>query len=104
MRPVSLERGAAPNAEGSCLVSFGNTTVLCAVSVEDGVPGWKKGKGEGWLTAEYDMLPAATGQRRERNRQRIDGRTQEIQRLIGRSLRVAVNLERLGPNTLTIQH
>ena len=104
LRPIALTRGAAPNAEGSCLVAFGNTRVLCAVSVEDGVPGWKKGKGEGWLTAEYAMLPRATHTRsqREVERGRPGGRTQEIQRLIGRSLRGVVNLELLGQRTITV--
>src|SRR5262245_44432221 len=91
LRPISLERAAAPNAEGSCLVTFGNTRVLCAVSVEDGVPGWKKGKGEGWMTAEYAMLPRATHTRTPRERSQVGGRTQEIQRLVGRSLRAMLD-------------
>ena len=91
LRPLSLQRGAAPNAEGSCLIAFGNTRVLCAVSVEDGVPGWKKGKGEGWLTAEYAMLPRATHTRTSRERGQVGGRTQEIQRLIGRSVRAMLD-------------
>lgn len=102
LRLTSLERGAAPNAEGSCLVSFGNTTVLCAVSVEDGVPGWKKGKGEGWLTAEYAMLPRATNTRSPRERGQVGGRTQEIQRLIGRSVRAMLDDFKWGEYTLKV--
>ena len=92
LRDVRIERHAAPNAEGSCLIAFGNTRVLCAVSVEDGVPGWRKGKGEGWLTAEYAMLPRATNTRTARERGQVGGRTQEIQRLIGRSLRSVTDM------------
>jgi ribonuclease PH len=102
MRPVSLERGVVPYAEGSCLVSFGETRVLCAASVEDGVPGWKKGKGEGWLTAEYAMLPRATRTRVSRERGQVGGRTQEIQRLIGRSVRAMVADFRWGEFTLKV--
>jgi ribonuclease PH len=86
MRPVTLERSVAPYAEGSCLVSFGLTRVLCTASVEDGVPGWRRGSGQGWLTAEYSMLPRATRTRSSRERNQIGGRTQEIQRLTGRSV------------------
>ena len=95
LRDVSLERGFARHAEGSCLVKFGNTHVLCTASVETKVPAWLKGKGRGWVTAEYGMLPRATGQRtdREAARGKQSGRTQEIQRLIGRALRAVVNLE-----------
>ncbi|MBX7118492.1 MAG: ribonuclease PH [Gemmatimonadaceae bacterium] len=102
LRPIALTRGAAPNAEGSCLVAFGNTRVLCAVSVEDGVPGWKKGKGEGWLTAEYAMLPRATHTRTARERGQVGGRTQEIQRLIGRSVRAMLDDFRWGEFTLKV--
>jgi len=104
MREVALERGAAPNAEGSCLVSFGRTRVLCAVSVEDGVPSWRRGRGEGWLTAEYAMLPRATHTRSEResSRGKVSGRTHEIQRLIGRTLRAVVDLDKLGERTLSV--
>ena len=91
-----------PNAEGSCLVSFGNTRVLCAVSVEDGVPGWKKGRGEGWLTAEYAMLPRATHTRTQRERGQVGGRTQEIQRLIGRSVRAMLDDFKWGEFTLKV--
>ena len=102
LRAVSLTRGAVPNAEGSCLIAFGNTRVLCAVSVEDGVPGWKKGKGEGWLTAEYAMLPRATHTRTARERGQVGGRTQEIQRLIGRSVRAMLDDFKWGEFTLKV--
>jgi ribonuclease PH len=102
MRPVTMQRGAAPYAEGSCLIAFGNTRVLCVVSVEDGVPGWKKGKGEGWLTAEYSMLPRATQTRTPRERQQVGGRTQEIQRLIGRSVRAMIDDFKWGEFTLKV--
>ncbi|MEO6525584.1 MAG: ribonuclease PH [Gemmatimonadaceae bacterium] len=102
LRPVSLERGAAPNAEGSCLVSFGSTRVLCTVSVEDGVPGWRRGRGEGWMTAEYSMLPRATSTRTSRERGQVGGRTQEIQRLIGRSIRAMLDDFAWGEYTLKI--
>ncbi|MEO7360612.1 MAG: ribonuclease PH [Gemmatimonadaceae bacterium] len=102
LRPVSIERGAAPYAEGSCLVSFGNTRVLCAASVETGVPGWRKGSGEGWITAEYAMLPRATKTRSPRERQQVGGRTQEIQRLIGRSVRAMINDFRFGEFTVKV--
>lgn len=91
LRPVRLERGVAAYAEGSCLVSFGETRVLCTASVEDGVPGWRRGRGEGWLTAEYAMLPRATKTRTSRERGQVGGRTQEIQRLIGRSMRAMLD-------------
>jgi ribonuclease PH len=102
LRPITLERGAAPNAEGSCLVSFGSTRVLCTVSVEDGVPGWRRGRGEGWMTAEYSMLPRATSTRTSRERGQIGGRTQEIQRLIGRSIRAMLDDFAWGEYTLKI--
>lgn len=102
LREISLERGAAPNAEGSCLVSFGRTRVLCAVSVEDGVPGWRRGRGEGWMTAEYAMLPRATSTRTNRERGQIGGRTQEIQRLIGRSVRAMIDDFAWGEYTLKV--
>ncbi|MHB1068533.1 MAG: ribonuclease PH [Gemmatimonadaceae bacterium] len=91
LRAVSLQRQAVAYAEGSCLSAFGNTRVLCAASVEKGVPAWKKGRGEGWLTAEYAMLPRATHTRTSRERGQIGGRTQEIQRLIGRSVRAMLD-------------
>ena len=102
LREVRLERGAAPNAEGSCLVAFGQTRVLCAVSVEEGVPGWRRGRGEGWLTAEYAMLPRATSTRTARERGQIGGRTQEIQRLIGRSVRAMLDDFAWGEYTLKV--
>ncbi len=102
LRTVSLERGAAAYAEGSCLVSFGSTRVLCTASVEDGVPGWKKGRGEGWMTAEYAMLPRATLTRTPRERAQLGGRTQEIQRLIGRSLRAMLDDFRFGEFTIKV--
>src|SRR5215217_2038128 len=96
MRPVVLERYVAPYAEGSCLISFGATRVLCTASVEDSVPGWKRGRGEGWLTAEYAMLPRATKTRTTRERSQVGGRTQEIQRLIGRSIRAMLDDFKFG--------
>jgi ribonuclease PH len=102
MRPVSLERGVAPYAEGSCLVSFGSTRVLCAASVELTVPAWKKGKGEGWITAEYAMLPRATRTRTARERSQLGGRTQEIQRLIGRSVRAMLDDYKFGEATVRV--
>jgi ribonuclease PH len=102
MRPVTLERNVAPYAEGSCLVTFGNTRVLCTASVEDGVPGWRRGRGEGWLTAEYAMLPRATQTRTARERGQLGGRTQEIQRLIGRSIRAMLDDFAWGEYTLKI--
>ena len=102
LRPVTLERNAAAYAEGSCLVTFGSTRVLCTASVEEGVPGWKKGKGEGWMTAEYAMLPRATLTRTPRERAQLGGRTQEIQRLIGRSIRAMLDDFRFGEFTIKI--
>ena len=102
MRPVVLERGVVRQAEGSCLCAFGNTRVLCAVSVEDGVPGWRKGSGEGWLTSEYAMLPRATRTRTPRERTQVGGRTQEIQRLIGRSVRAMLDDFKFGEFTLRV--
>jgi ribonuclease PH len=102
LRPISIERAAAPYAEGSCIVAFGNTRVLCTASVEDGVPSWRRGRGEGWLTAEYAMLPRATHTRTSRERERIGGRTQEIQRLIGRSVRAMLDDFRFGEFTLKL--
>lgn len=90
------------NAEGSCLIGFGNTKILCAVSVESGVPGWRKGSGQGWLTAEYSMLPRSTRTRTSRERSQLGGRTQEIQRLIGRSIRAMLDDFSFGEFTLKI--
>ncbi|HEY9228438.1 MAG TPA: ribonuclease PH [Gemmatimonadaceae bacterium] len=102
MRAVSLERHVAPYAEGSCLVSFGSTRVLCTASVEEGVPNWRRGRGEGWLTAEYAMLPRATKTRTSRERSQLGGRTQEIQRLIGRSIRAMLDDFRFGEYTIRL--
>jgi ribonuclease PH len=102
LRVVTLERNVAPYAEGSCLVSFGATRVLCTASVEDGVPGWRRGRGDGWLTAEYAMLPRATRTRTSRERSQLGGRTQEIQRLIGRSIRAMLDDFRFGEFTIKL--
>ena len=102
LRPVHLERGAAPYAEGSCLITCGATRVLCTASVEESVPGWRKGRGEGWLTAEYAMLPRATHTRTPRERAQLGGRTQEIQRLVGRSLRAMLDDYRFGEYTVRV--
>jgi ribonuclease PH len=104
LRPISFETGIAPHATGSVLIGFGATRVICAATIEPGVPTWMKQQGVkgGWLTAEYSMLPYSTLERKSRDisRGKIDGRTVEIQRLIGRSLRAVIDLEKLGPNTL----
>jgi ribonuclease PH len=102
LRTISLDRDVAPYAEGSCLVSFGATKVLCTASVEDGVPGWRKGSGQGWLTAEYAMLPRATRTRTSRERSQLGGRTQEIQRLIGRSVRAMLDDFKFGEFTVRL--
>jgi ribonuclease PH len=104
LRPVTIEVGAAPYAEGSALIAFGDTRVLCAATVEERVPPYRKGTGSGWITAEYAMLPRSTQVRTERDgrRGRIDGRAQEIQRLIGRSLRAAVEMDGLGERTIIV--
>ncbi len=102
LRPTVLEPGANPFAEGSCLVRMGGTLVHCTASVEDGVPRFKKGTGEGWVTAEYAMLPRATMERSDRERQGAGGRTSEIQRLIGRSLRAAMRTFAFGEYTIKI--
>jgi ribonuclease PH len=104
LRDVSCELNVLPQAEGSCLIKFGNTHVMCTASVENMVPRFLKGLGKGWVTAEYGMLPRSTGQRmqREISKGRPDGRTQEIQRLIGRSLRSVVDLNLLGERQIII--
>ncbi|RYJ07016.1 MAG: ribonuclease PH [Actinomycetales bacterium] len=104
LRPVTLTRNWLDHAQGSCLVEFGKTKVLCAASAQEGVPRWRKGSGLGWVTAEYAMLPQATHDRssRESVKGRIGGRTHEISRLVGRALRAAVDYEALGENTITI--
>ena len=104
MREITIETGFTKHAEGSCLISFGDTRVLCTASVEERIPPWLRGKGEGWVTGEYSMLPRATHTRgsREAARGKQSGRTQEIQRLIGRSLRAVVDLEKLGERQITL--
>jgi ribonuclease PH len=104
MRKVTIERAVARYAEGSCLVRFGETHVLCAASLEDKPPPWLRGQGRGWVTAEYAMLPRATSTRtrRESTTGKVSGRTQEIQRLIGRSLRAVVDLPKMGERQITI--
>ena len=104
LRAVRFTRGFTRYAEGSVLVEFGNTRVLCTASIEEGVPGFLRGKGQGWVTAEYGMLPRATHTRgsREAAKGKQSGRTQEIQRLIGRSLRAALDLSALGERTVTL--
>ncbi len=100
LRPVKIRKDYTKFATGSVLIQTGNTHVLCTASFVPGVPRWREGSGLGWLTAEYDMLPASTGERRNRSRNKVDGRSQEIQRLIGRSLRAIANLADLGENTI----
>ncbi|MCA9243204.1 MAG: ribonuclease PH [Phycisphaerales bacterium] len=101
LRPVELVRGFTDAAPGSVLIRTGRTHVLCTASIlEDSVPPWRELSGQGWVTAEYEMLPASTRNRRDRTRNKVDGRTHEIQRLIARSLRAAVNMERLGAHTI----
>ncbi|MDH5188856.1 MAG: ribonuclease PH [Rhodospirillaceae bacterium] len=104
LRPISIEPGFAKHAEGSAMVRFGDTHVLCTASLETRVPPWLKGKGKGWVTAEYGMLPRATSERmnREAARGKQSGRTQEIQRLIGRSLRAVTDLEAMGEMQVTV--
>jgi len=102
LRPLVLEKGANPYAEGSCLIRAGGTLVHCTASVEEGVPGFKKGSGEGWVTAEYAMLPRATAERTARERNGPGGRSHEIQRLIGRSLRSAMGTMAFGEYTIRI--
>jgi ribonuclease PH len=104
LRPVTIERGWSGQAEGCALISFGNTKVLCTASFTNGVPRWMSGKGKGWVTAEYAMLPRATNDRNDREsvKGKIGGRTHEISRLIGRSLRAVVDMKALGENTIVI--
>jgi ribonuclease PH len=104
LREITIERGWSDHAEGSALISFGGTKVLCTASFTAGVPRWKVGKGEGWVTAEYAMLPRATHDRNDREavKGKIGGRTHEISRLIGRSLRAIVDVRELGENTIVI--
>ena len=102
LRPVRIELDATPFAEGSCVVSMGDTRVLCTASVAESVPPWRESSGKGWVTAEYAMLPRATSTRTPRERRGAGGRTQEIQRLIGRSLRSVTDLTALGRRTVTL--
>jgi ribonuclease PH len=102
LRPITFETDVNRYAEGSCLVSFGYTRVLCTASIEKSVPPFLKGKGEGWVTAEYNMLPRSTHTRSKREREKVGGRTAEIQRLIGRALRVAVDFKKLGEQTIIL--
>jgi ribonuclease PH len=104
LRPVTIERGWSSQAEGSALISFGNTRVLCTASFTNGVPRWLTGKGKGWVTAEYGMLPRSTNDRMDREsvKGRVGGRTHEISRLIGRALRAVVDFKALGENTIVI--
>src|SRR5690349_5381586 len=102
IRPFTIETGINQYAEGSALIKLGNTHVHCTASVENSVPGWLAGKGRGWITAEYAMLPRATHTRTKRDREKVSGRTQEIQRLIGRALRACINLDYLGEKSILI--
>ena len=104
LRPVSIERGWSEQAEGSALISYGRTKVLCTASFTNGVPRWMSGKGKGWVTAEYSMLPRATNDRMDREsvKGKLGGRTHEISRLVGRSLRAVVDMKSLGENTIVL--
>lgn len=102
LRDLEIQRGYTRSAAGSVLIRTGETVVLCTACFEPSVPRWREGSGSGWVTAEYDMLPGSTSSRKPRNRGKIDGRTQEIQRLIGRSLRAVVDLKRLGENSILL--
>lgn len=104
LRPITFERGWLDQAEGSCLVSFGRTRVLCVASFTEGVPRWLKGSGQGWVTAEYAMLPRSTNTRSQREsvKGKLGGRTQEISRLVGRSLRAIIDMSQLGENTIVM--
>lgn len=102
LRRVDIIRGFTRAAPGSVLIRAGDTHVLCTATIEAAVPPWREASGKGWLTAEYEMLPGSTGVRKPRSRAKVDGRTREIERLIGRSLRLAIDLERLGPRTIYI--
>ena len=102
LRPLTIETGVNRYAEGSALIRAGHTHVLCTASIEESVPAWLKGQGQGWVTAEYSMLPRSTHTRTKRDREKISGRTQEIQRLIGRALRSVVDLSALGERSVLI--
>lgn len=107
LRPIRIQRGFTRNAAGSVMIEFGGTMILCTASLEVGVPPWRKTRADdqpvlGWVTAEYNMLPGSTSPRKQRDRTRVDGRTTEIQRLIGRALRAVVDFEALGGHTVTV--
>jgi ribonuclease PH len=102
LRPLKITRGFTRTAPGSVLVQAGGTTVLCTASIDPKVPEWMAGKGRGWLTAEYNMLPGSTSPRKRREREKLDGRTTEIQRLIGRSLRAVADLDALGERSIVV--
>ncbi len=102
LRKIEMVPGFMPNAEGSVLICCGNTKVICTASIEDKVPNWMKGKGEGWITAEYSMLPRSSNERIQRERTKVGGRTAEIQRLIGRSLRAIIDMKKLGEKTIML--
>src|SRR5688572_20605526 len=102
LRPLKITRGFTRTAAGSVLVQAGGTTVLCTASIDPKVPEWMAGKGRGWLTAEYNMLPGSTSPRKKREREKVDGRTTEIQRLIGRSLRAVADLDALGERSIVV--
>ena len=103
LRPIKIKRNFTKSPAGSVMIECGNTQVLCTASIEEGLPPWREKSGKGWLTAEYEMLPASTGDRRKRNRGgKVDGRTTEIQRLIGRSLRAIMDFDKLGPRSIWI--
>ncbi len=102
LRPIKIKRRYTRNAPGSVLIQAGRTTVLCTASVDNNVPPWMRDEGRGWITAEYNMLPGSTNPRKRRDRGKVDGRTTEIQRLIGRSLRAVADLEALGPRSITV--
>ena len=101
-RPVKITTGVNEHAEGSALVEFGRTKVICTATIEETLPPWLKGKGQGWITAEYGMLPRSTHSRMKRERDKVSGRTHEIQRLIGRALRTVLDLKRIGERTITV--
>src|SRR5436309_2640571 len=102
VRPVKITPGFLTNPSGSCLIEMGGTRVVCSAMIEETVPQWLKNQGKGWLTAEYSMLPASSQQRVQRERNKIGGRTMEIQRLIGRSLRAAIDLSCLGERSILV--
>ena len=102
IRPVKIKRNFTNKTPGSVLYQSGDTVVLCTASIDDSLPEWMEKSGKGWITAEYNMLPGSTSPRKRRDREKVDGRTTEIQRLIGRSLRAVADLEALGPRQITV--